>query len=33
MKVPEQYQEGGEEQEKDEQMMDIWVLEKMAKPK
>ena len=24
---------GGEEQEKDEQVMNVWVLEKMAKPK
>lgn len=33
MKEPEQCQEGREEQEKDEQKMNIWVLEKMAKPK
>ena len=33
MKEPEQCQGGGEEQEKDEQVMNVWVLEKMAKPK
>lgn len=33
VKEPEQCQAGGEEQEKDEQVMNVWVLEKMAKPK